>query len=383
MLFAPKTKDKVILMVSVQSSIIRATLVRTGKGKLPLIFFNCSKSIKQRDATDSNYLVKSAVNHIKDAMEEAAKEFHARRQSEDQSYPKTIAQVHYVLSSPWIASYARVIGKKYDRPTAITKKSIKELIGREREKYLSKDADNEEIAEEKIFDIRLNGYSIPQWDGKIANTLEIAFAASIVPKNVVERFREVALHTLHTSSIYFHSSLLLHHIGVQHLLPNKDSYALVHIHGELTDVVIVEKHTCVFFGSFPVGINTVIRAIANSLGVSLEVADSYLTIYTSGKIESDSQKKVAALLNDISEGWVAEYEKLLADSGYNDRLPATAMISSRIHEAFFATSYKNKYQSASIEPIASELLSQAVAFAPKAEQLRILGLYAIALNIIA
>ncbi len=382
MIFGSKAKDKAILMISVQSSIVRVTIVHLSKSQLPLILFNSSKFIKQRDDVDANYLVKATTNHISEGVDEALKEFHAMRHA-DMRLPHSISEVHFVLSSPWIASHARKLSKAFSKPAAITSKGIKEMISGERSKYLAIDSSRQDIVEEKIFDIRLNGYSIPEWEGKMANSMDISFATSVVGKAVIERFEEACAHVVHKNNVHFHSSLLLHHIGTQQILPNKASYVLVHIHGELTDVVIVDQQMCVFFGSFSRGINTVVRSIAHAMQTSDSMADSYLTMYLSGKTVPDADRKSIDIIQDVQRGWMGEFLKLLKNSGYTGYIPESVMISSRIHEPFFIDSYKKKYPNAEVEIVTKEMLSVGVKYAPKAEQLRVLGLYAIALNIIA
>ncbi|MFA6459111.1 MAG: hypothetical protein WCV79_01780 [Candidatus Paceibacterota bacterium] len=381
MFFSEKKEDRVILLISVQSSMVRGTLVRDRAGELPLVMWSSSKAIRHREDADASYLPKATFTHVRNLSEEIARDYEAYRHS-DPSLPAYIEEVHYALASPWILSHALTLSKKYDNAVPVSEKMILTIISDARSKFLPKDAKELAIVEEKIFDIRLNGYSISSWQGKTAHSLEISFATSAIEIKTEEKFREACGHIVRGNNIFFHSSLLLHHIGLQHIFPEKVSYVLVHVHGELTDVVVVENRMCTFFGSFPMGINTAIRQIALSANVTEQVADSMLTMYIGGRMDTAEKEKTRVIIETISAEWNAQFANLTGGYLSDEHLPETAILTSRSHEAFFVESYKKHFEKSKVELISTEMLSGFISFAPKVEKLRLTGLYSIALTIL-
>lgn len=381
MLFSKKNEQKVIALIAVQSSVVRGTLVMMQPGIAPTLLHTATKNIRHHEHTDETYLLKSAASHAQTVLEDIIKELHYIALNTE-GLPEKISEIHFALSSPWIRSHAWVISKKFDRETVITQKVVKDIIASERTAHFKVSSGDDVIVEEKIFDVRVNGYSVPVWEGKTALGLEIAYASSLARKKILDHLEEVCTHIVPPNKIFFHSALLLHYIGIHSLLPHKDNYGLVHVHGEVTDIVIIEKNLCTYFGSFDRGINSVIRSIAHNLHVSEAIAESMLTLYVGGRLEDIEEKRTRNIIDDISVGWAAELEKCLRTGGYDHELPNLLMTTARIHEGFFTKSLQNNYPTSKMEPVTAELFGDKIKYLPKVERLRLTGLYALALTIV-
>lgn len=377
MLLSAKPKDKVILMLSAQSSVVRGTLIRLTQGQIPLIMFNQSENLTLRGRGDKEHHFSMVEKALKSAEESALLRFVIEKRNDD-TLPSHISEVHYVLSSPWIISGAKNISKDFGRQTIVTEKGILELIGKERQKYAPQKAESMEIVEEKIFDVRLNGYSVNKWAGKTARTLEVPFAFSMVEKSLAERLYGLLLPT--KATISFHSALLLHFLGMEMVSPHRHSFTLAHVHGELTDVLVVKNHNCVFFGSFENGMDIMINKLAEDLGVSEKIADTSLSLWLAGKLEKAEADRVGLSAEKVRKQWMEDFSNLLKSADCEGSLPGEAVITCKKHEDFLAEAFRNHYAGAKVESLGFEELSHAVSFSPKAEQLRVIALYAIALN---
>lgn len=379
MLFSSKKEGKIKLILSIQSSVVRGTLVWFRHEKKPFILYSISKQIKYRSNVDSSYLPKTTLSHIDDVLEETLRELHVQSRS-DRTMPGKIDEIHYILSSPWIVSYAHTVRRDLERPVLISRKTVSDIIAAEREKVFANSTENLVVAEEKIFDVRLNGYSIAEWEGKNARSLEVSFSAGILDRKTVEHFREACEHVVRKKSVLFHSSLLIHCIGAQELMPEKKSYIMLHVHGEITDAVIVENGMCTLFGSFDVGVNTVVRHISSALRTTEAVADSMLTLFVGGKMTNDEERE-KAVIAEISDKWYGALEKMQKDAGYERNVPDTAIITARTHEEFFMGSFKAHKSDAKTDTISIDLVAERVEYSSKVERLRLSGLFALALTL--
>ena len=70
----------------------------------------------------------------------------------------------------------------------------------------------------------------------------------------------------------FHSSLFLKYAGLRAVRPNDEIWAMIQVHGELSDVMTAKDGSCIFIGSFPVGADTVVRGIAKAAGLDSHAA---------------------------------------------------------------------------------------------------------------
>jgi hypothetical protein len=376
-LFSSKSTSNLILILDVQSSIVRGSLVLVRKGTLPNVIFIYNANILLKPHTDSNYLTKMTLRAVSETRDACLRNLHARHSSE--GVPKKITAIHFALSSPWIVSQAKTLSAQLPKEMPISKAYVERLIEEERAKMMPAGGQPVRVIEEKIFDVRLNGYSMAAWIGKNAGTVEVSYTMSLAGDRMIERLKE-ACGTFHQNSIYFHSSLLLQFIGMRICLPDHGTYTLAHIHGELTDVAVMNDHDCVFFGSYPFGVRTLVRKIALATGTAEQAAESMLTLYVGGHLDATHAAGQADVIRSISAGWGRELQKILGQQGAMSMMKLRCVVSALAHDDFFAQSLRQSYPEATVELLSIETILPHVSFSDHAERRRLAGLYAVALN---
>lgn len=376
-LFSHSSTGELILIVDVQSSIVRGSVVSIIAGKLPDVVFTYNAVVPWKPHTDSSYLIKMTLRAVSETIEACMRGVTIRAQGEHTS--KKVTAVHFALSSPWIVSQAKTLTTEFAKDTQISKAYVEHVIEEERRKLTPTNDAEVSIIEQKIFDVRLNGYSVAAWMGKWARTIDVSYTMSMAGTRMIERFRETCSHLLRHSSMYFHSSLLLQFIGMRICMPEQETYALVHVHGELTDVAIMDHNACVFFGSYPLGVRTLTRKIATATGTEEQAADSLLTLYVGGHVDATHGSGQVDSIANISAGWNAELKKVIEQSGLA-AAPSTYIISATAHDDFFAQSLRALYPRSSVEPLSIENILPHITFSDHAERRRLTGLYAAALS---
>ncbi len=373
-----------------QSSIVRASVVNYADGDTkPRITFMVERNVSYRPQAGTSYLIKSTLDALKECVDASVSfvhelsagdnHSHGAENDESETIPK-VSEIHFILSSPWTVSKAKTITQTFERPTAVTKKGVMAIIEKERVSDAPEQTDLVEIVEEKIFSVRLNGYHIADWECKAAKELEVSFAVSVAGSGMIERFRELCAHIVWYDKIFFHSALLLQHIGVKAFLPEKNDYILVHAHGELTDIVAAEDGDCVFFGSFPIGINTIVRAVSKAAKISTGAADSLVTLFAGGYMDKVEEANAVGAIDNAAKDWNEEFAKLLRESGHAFRPFHAVVVTARAHEEFFTQSFRRAHPEANIEPFNAEQMTERVSFSPRTEVLHLTGLYALAVN---
>lgn len=381
MLFSKHRNNKTILIFDVQSAIVRASVVNYSGSEKPRVLFTAERMLIYRKETGTAHLIKDTLDALQGCVDSAMKFVHdeaAKPKKETGSaIDSKISEIHFVLSSPWIVSKAKTITQVYKRPVTVTKNGIVSIIERERVGDAPDQTGPVEIIEEKIFSVRLNGYHIIDWEGKTAQNIGISFAVSVAGTGMIQRFRDICRHIVPERKISFHSSLLLQHVGIKILKPEKRDYALIHIHGELTDLVISEDNDCVFFGSFPMGIATVTRLIGRETKSSDNAADSLIALYSGDYLDKSNGAVTTTAVEHAIDVWNEGLSKLLKESGHSLR---TTIITAKTHEEFFKQSFKRTHSGSKIESFTVEEISDHVSFGPRSEMLRLTGLYAISIN---
>lgn len=377
-MFSSHKTGELILILDVQSSIVRGSLVHTRVDANPIVLYTHNVVVPYKSHARSGYLIKMSLRAISETITEVTKYLHTI--SSKGNIPKKISGVHYVLSSPWIVSQAKTLKLSFKNDTHISKAYIMGMIWEERAKFGDAQDDDIRVIEEKVFDVRLNGYSIASWESKHARELEVSFVVSLAGGRMIDRFVDACDHLVHRKDVQLHSSLFLQHIGIEKVTTNSSSYALLHIHGELTDVAIIHSHSCTFFGSYPFGIHSIIRTIAREIKTDEQSAESILTMSEQGHLDASHAKKELAIIENMSQGWIGELKKLLKTNSVLETIPHNVIISANSHESFFMKNFQIVYPQMSLELLTMENIIKNVEFDVHTERLRLTGLYTIAIH---
>lgn len=375
MLFKAKREGELILILDVQSSIVRGTLVTFRTAAVPVVSYAYSVHLPFRPEVDGRSLIKYTLEAIGQITALIRRELHDRS---EKGLPHKLSAVHYVLSSPWIISQAKTLAYTFTKPTVVSRKHILDTIEKERSKILPVDKTKVQIIEEKICHVRLNGYNVALWDNKETRQFDVSFVSSVADHNMVRRFEEAAGGLASRGHYVFHSGLLLQYIGIQQTMPELDEYILVHVHGELTDVVAVSKNFCTFFGTFPFGTNSLIRKLSKSGRVKEQTAESMLSLNESGHLDKGHDRSSGKKIDAALDEWASLLSKMLSEASVQPT-KETFIVSARSHEELFSRGLKKIYSHNRLEFLSVDSLKTHISFEPRSEQLRLSGLYAIAI----
>lgn len=340
MFFSVSVKPKLNLLIEVQSSLVRGSLVLYEKSKAPQFIHVQEIDIGYKPHAGGTYFVRTALRDLKEIFNISLRRLHAVSNDPTRSIiPKRVDEVHFILSSPWIVSQTRTLAVSFEKKTEITKERVHRMLSEERTKIDFEHEAGVEVVEEKIFDVKLNGYSIVDWQGKNANKIEISYALSIGNSDLIAKFGDLAAYATGVGKISIHSALILQYLYLRDLETAPYSYAIVYVHDELTDVMIVERQSCAFFGSFPIGIDTIVRKISDATGIDNKSAESLFSLYVGNHIDKEQDKKLASVMKKISEQWTDGLKKIFgmrhSRKGLPENIPENIFVVASAHETFF------------------------------------------------
>jgi cell division ATPase FtsA len=375
---ASSQKQSLILILDVQSALVRGSLVCMNGNARSRVVYSTETYFPYHKDKGTTHHIDAIIKGIEETVHECLVQLHRGQLGKD--IPHAVDQVHYVLTSPWIISRAQTVNVKFDTETKISMEKVSAAIADQRSSILNGSDTSFEIIEEKVFDVRLNGYQMSDWHGRKAHSMEISFALSIAGSQTIRQFRDACAHAVSHDRVVFHSSLLLQHIAIQELLSNAKNYSLIHIHGELTDVVQVAQGVCTIFGSYPIGSNTCVRTGAEQLRLSSQSADSTISLYEHGQLDSAHGKSTHAALHKIQHGWAIELEKMLSKAGSDLSLKGSLIISAHAHELFFTDALKTIPHHGTVERLDIDLMQTHLIFEGQHRNSRMTGLYVTALR---
>lgn len=341
MIFSSSPKEsntKLWALIDIQSGLVRGSMILFTP--TPQVVYKTKHILKHRGAVSSEYVTKMAVKGVTEAAYMLAREGFAR--AREAGFSGTLEGIQYVVSSPWVLSQTETVRFDYPEPTAISGKLIDDIVETAQQQLQKKIGDPHSVTiEKKIFEIKLNGYPVTETKGKTAKHLQVSCALSVSSQSVLDRFRAAAAHSLHPKHEQFHSSLILEYIGLREILHEYREYMSVHIHSELTDLIVVKNGICHFIASFPSGVSTIIRKCAKNLHETEDGADSTLTLLDGGKLTPEDEARVRPVIDAIGKGWIHDLMTTLGHAGERSVIPKNIVLSSHSHYALFDRLIKN------------------------------------------
>lgn len=371
--FSNKEKENLSIIFDIQSGLVRGALI-LNKGNEPTrVLRVVTRSIPHKSHTNGSYLTKMMLKALSETGEILSLQI--------KRSPKTI---HYVLSSPWVFSQSKTLTLHFEKDTEITDKLVTSFVEEERRRLEEKSKiTNSDLSfiEQKIFEIKLNGYKVTTYEGKEARSLDISFAATLSSKKLLNRIHTTINKALHSKSdVCYHSALLLNFLAMRSLVPEKDNFVEMHVHSELTDVVVVKNGLSAHLASFPFGTSTLLRKLESSLKESPETTDSTLHLFIDGKLESAQQEKTNSHIKPILQHWYDEYIKSSEHRDDDLFLPKTVYISSHDYLALFKSVIKENNKMTQVNSFETTSADMHVIFDKTSEYNQLVGMYALALR---
>lgn len=376
--FSKSEKEKYSLIIDIQSGLVRGALI-SSKENHPLIIQRVvTQIIPRKIHTNSNYLNKMMLKALSKVLL-IVSENHL------------ISSINIVLSSPWVLSHSKAVKIKFDKNTVITESIISSLIDTERNKLETEFGTTHKqipniyndlgYIEQKVFDIKLNGYSVSEYIGRAVKDLEISLAMTLSSKVILSRINSVIYKFVNTRDIKYHSALLMNFTALRKMMPEKNDYIYIHTHSELTDIIVVKRGLCANIASFPLGTSNLIRKISHLFNQSDEVADSTMSLYQGGKLGEVETRRISRAIDEFSSGWIALYTKALESAIEMGGVPRLILLSTHSHlEIFKNLIIKNSKNNIHIIDFNLESIKSDITFAKTSENNQLMKMYALALQ---
>ena len=321
-LFSSK-KEKIVAIFDVGSGSVGGALVciPSGNKNLPTIIKSTRTDIVNRKEIDFDLFLNDMIL----ALGFSANNIY-------QSGLGAPDEIVCVLASPWYLSETRMIKMSKESSFTFTKKIVNDLLSKEieflnkdfKEKYSGLDNNSSEVIEHPIIGISLNGYQVDDPLGKRTKSIEMSMIISLCPKICLDKITETISKSFHNTPISFTSFMLSSYISVRDKYMNHDSYLLLDVGGEVTDIGIVYKGVLKQSLSFPFGRKTLYRNISSALNIELRDAVEIFNLYIKGNLSDKEKTKLLPVLESIGSSWNKSFKECI------NTLPRTLTIPNNI-----------------------------------------------------
>jgi len=323
-LFTPKKKEKLIVIFDIGSGSVGGALVRiplVGNG-VPVILKYTRTDIKFHEKFD----FKSFMKDMALALDTTSNSLYKMKIGAPD-------EIVCVLASPWYLSETRVVKMAKEKPFTFTKRLASELIQKEisalTQSYKDKYGNLEsapQMIEQNTMAVSLNGYAIQDPLGKKCHFLEMNIVISLVPKLCLDKIREILSKTFNHIDVTFSSFTVATYLAVRDKYVTLDSYLLLDISGEITDVGIVTKGVLKSVLSFPFGKKTFFQYICTKLEIELRDAKELFKLFSEDNLSEKYKKKVVPLFKSIENSWGEAFSQCVSTLPRTLILPSTIFL---------------------------------------------------------
>lgn len=379
-LFSNEEKGKISILIDIQSGLVRGALVLNKGENAPHILYITTQSFTRKIHVDSTYITKTMLKSVAMVINSITNDGLIKIQSLGYN-KKSLDSIHFILSSPWVISKSKLVKIQFENETKITEKMISDIIIEEQNKLKHDFGSDLTLTEQKIFEIKFNGYVVNNFEDRKAKTLEISFATTLSPEKILNKIHLAVSKNIHIEKAFHHSALLLHFLALQSLFPKREDFVSVHIHGELTDIIVVRKGVCACLASFPFGVFTLLRKVSYISKHADETSDSILSLYQGDKLEDSENKKVKKIIEPLMQTWYHQFLKSITKNEDRVIIPRLVYLSAHSHfdifKSVFILNNEKKYEVISFNTVQIE---SHVTYEKISEKSQVIGMYALALK---
>ncbi|MEK7586181.1 MAG: hypothetical protein AAB477_03075 [Patescibacteria group bacterium] len=317
-------KERIVAIFDIGSGSVGAAIARipTNSKGIPTIIKSTRAEIAFHDELDFNVFLDDMIKTLKS--------------SANSLYDSKVGapdEIVCVLASPWYLSETRVVKMTRDHSFVFTHKLADEMLEKEitslnslyENKYGSIKS-TPEVIEHHVMGVSLNGYPIEDPIGKRSRSVEMHMAISLSPKLCLEKIRKILSNTFHHIPVSFASFSICSYLAVRERYVTPDSYLLLDIGGEVTDVAIITKGILKASLSFPFGKRTFFKYICTKLDIELRDAVELFNLFSTNTLAERRRKKVEPLFKSIENSWGEAFRQCIGTLPHTLTLPGTIFV---------------------------------------------------------
>jgi len=345
-----KKEEYVSLLVDIGNGNVSASLVVFSITKKPFIFCTTQSPISIALEPHADALLSSMIATV-DAVVGEVLSFgftHTYWKGKE----KKIHDALLSFSSPWFLSQSKRIHIAEEKAFVITERFLHDIMEKERdlfEKEVSpqgaKGVSSASVVtlEQAVTNTKINGYPLDNSIGKKTKLFDISLYTSCTPNQVVDGvFQVLSKHThLSHDKVYAHTFPFITHSVLGIIYPTLSDYMIMDVTGEVTDITLVRDNSIAKTVSFPSGRNLMIRQIGTTCGVSPEIAESILHIYTSGRGDESVARQMEEVCNNVGREWDVYFNEALTGLSEKADLPPRVFITADKDMSQFSINFLN------------------------------------------
>lgn len=303
--FGSQEKSGYVAVFDVRDSCVEGMIVAPQNSAPEILFYESKENIFQSKVSGRKLLASTNYNVSRIASE---------IQKTKWNKPEKIV---CILGPHLFVSQTRNIYIKYLTSAVITEKIISDLVAKEIDGFIKEHKDSgflhnyNDVLEQKIMRVKLNGYDVADPVGKRANEVEISLYLSIAPKTVLSGLKRGFAEAFHHENVEFHTSLFSMFSTIRDIFHSASDYLIIDVAGETTEAAVIRGEMIEASLSVPFGTNHLLRAIMKRFSTIYGEAESMVRLWSQGFLQTEIAEKVSVTAKEKGAEWRQSIKEVL------------------------------------------------------------------------
>ncbi len=317
---------KVSLLIDIGSGSMTMSLVLFSYGEIPTFLYTLKRNFIIADKPDSFKLFDNMSSTLDEMLGILIKQGFTNNHWKTNK--NNISDVLISFSSPWFLPKTKHVEISDDKSFIISKEFLASIISSE-EKIFEEEIKNDgggddfEVIEKSIVHAKVNGYALSETVGQRTKKFDAFLCMSIISLNILDKVFTIILKNVHIEreKILVHTFPLISFSVLRDIFPSNQDFIILDTTSEVSDLTLVKADVITDTASFPSGRNFIIRQIATSFEVSVEIAESTLSLYMNGRLDNNSVVKTEEVLINVEKEWSIYFDRAIAEISKGGDLP--------------------------------------------------------------
>lgn len=300
-----------VLALHIDSGSVGVALMHCTKDLPSEIIYKTRVPFHSGERPTEKFLESAMIKALSSALEKVLK--NALILLKEREFKTKVDRTIISLSSPWVVSNLKTSELKEEKRFVLDSKVIREAILQEEEiikkESVSKSNEENEFFESAFVGLRVNGYqtNLPIKDK--VNNAQIDFILNISKKKIIHRIEEEITKSFSVEEgISLQGFMFIYFKVLSHVFQTLHSSLLINITNEATEILFVEHNNPRLLTSLPMGPISLSRRIKDKLKIGLPLAESYLKLFVSGDLNSQTMSELTPIINDAKREWMEVWE---------------------------------------------------------------------------
>ncbi|MBX4195506.1 hypothetical protein KW796_00915 [Candidatus Parcubacteria bacterium] len=307
-----KDSGENILVVDISSGSTAAALVHTDPKGTPAL----TSKIRTPFTTGSNpaeeYPEVPMLASLRTTLASIAKDIPNLSKS---GYGSAVHRALVTFSSPWLRSHLKTVILAKPGGFVLDKSMLRNVISEEevlfRERLRNDNSSQDEIFESAITNLYLNGYESEAPLSDRVEKAEVSFLLSAASRDLLRSVGSELVKSIGIRrGMATHSFMFAFFKVLSHSFQSLHSALLIDMTLEFTDVLFLRHGSSAFAATLAFGPASIAKAVAEKLGIPIQLAYSYLSLFASGVLDQATTGAIDSVFIEVEEKWISLWRQM-------------------------------------------------------------------------